>query len=135
MDRNRILYFIVGAALTAFGYVIRVMQVENYHRSSTILIAMGLFFIFALMFRKAHEGILFMIEMLTCYAIHFIRLTNIPWYNTVYDSELGKIVLGGPIMTNGSFQYMVLVYILCGVVLGLFFEMIIRQYNKIGLGD
>ncbi len=135
MERNKLLYFIVGAALTAFGYVIRVMQVENYHRSSTILIAMGLFFIFAIMFKKANEGILLTIELLVCFGIHIIRLTNIPWYNAMYDSDLGKIVMGGPILQNGSFQYIILVYILCGVVLGLFFEMIIRQYNKIGLGD
>ena len=55
MDRNKLLYFIVGGVLVTFGYVTRVMQVENYYRSSTILIVMGLFFIFALMFKKANE--------------------------------------------------------------------------------
>lgn len=129
MDRNRLMYFLVGGILVAFGYVVRVMQVENYYRSSTILIVMGLFFLFALMFRKAKEGVLIVIELIVCCGLHLIRLTNIPWYNLIYDSQLGEIVLGGP------FQYMVLVYILCGTFLGLLFELIVRQYNHIGLGD
>ena len=129
MDRNKLLYFIVGGVLVTFGYVTRVMQVENYYRSSTILIVMGLFFIFALMFKKANEGVLILIDLLVCGGIHVIRLVNMPWYNTIYDSDVGILIFGGP------FQYMVLVYVLCGTALGLFFEMIIKQYNRIGLGD
>lgn len=129
MDRNKLLYFIVGGVLVTFGYVTRVMQVENYYRSSTILIVMGLFFIFALMFKKANEGVLILIDLLVCGGIHVIRLVNMPWYNTIYDSDVGILIFGGP------FQYMILVYVLCGTALGLFFEMIIKQYNRIGLGD
>ena len=129
MDRNRLLYFLVGGGLVAFGYVIRVMQVENYHRSSTILIVMGLFYIFALMFRKANEGVLIIIDLLVCCGLHIIRFTNMAWYNHIYDSEYGTLVLGGP------FQYNILLYILCGTFLGVLSEMIVRQYNKIGLGD
>ena len=47
----------------------------------------------------------------------------------IYDSPFGELVFGGP------FQYMILVYVLCGTFLGLLFEMIIKQYNRIGLGD
>ena len=129
MDRNKLLYFIVGVALTAFGYVTRVMQVENYYRSSTILITMGLFFIFAILFKKANAGWLILTDIVVCGGLHLLRLTNIPWYNILYDSQLGEIILGGP------FQYMVLVYVLCGTMLGSLFEMIMRQYNRIGLGD
>ncbi len=129
MDRNKLLYFIVGAALIVFGYATRVMQVENYYRSSTILITMGLFFIFALMFKKANAGVLILIDLLVCGGLHLVRLTNIPWYNILYDSKIGEVILGGP------FQYMVLVYVLCGTFLGLLFEMIMRQYNKIGFVD
>ena len=129
MDRNKLLYFIVGGALIGVGYAARVMQVDNYYRSSTILIVMGLFFIFAQMFKKAKEGAIILIELLVCGGIHAIRLTNIPWYNMIYDSQFGELVFGGP------FQYMILVYVLCGTFLGLLFEMIIKQYNRIGLGD
>ena len=129
MDRNRLLYFLVGGLLITTGYVVRVMQVENYCRSSTILIVMGLFYIFALMFRKANEGVLIVIELAVCCGLHIVRLTNIAWYNHIYDSTFGEIVLGGP------FQYNVLLYILCGTFLGVLSEMIIRQYNHIGLGD
>lgn len=129
MDRNKLLYFIVGATLIVFGYVTRVMQVENYYRSSTILITMGLFFIFALMFKKANAGVLILIDLLVCGGLHLVRLTNIPWYNILYDSKIGEVILGGP------FHYMVLVYVLCGTFLGLLFEMIMRQYNKIGFVD
>lgn len=129
MDRNRLLYFLVGGGLVAFGYVVRVMQVENYARSSTILIVMGLFYIFALMFRKANEGVLIVIELAVCCGLHIIRFTNMAWYNHIYDSRLGEIVLGGP------FHYTVLIHILFGVVLGVLSEMIVRQYNRIGLGD
>lgn len=129
MDRNKLLYFIVGAALTAFGYVTRVMHVENYYRSSTILITMGLFFIFAILLKKANSGWLVLTDVLVCGGLHLIRLTNISWYNILYDSQIGELVLGGP------FQYMVLVYVLCGALLGALFEIIMRQYNRIGLGD
>ncbi len=129
MDRNKLLYFIVGGALIGVGYAARVMQVDNYYRSSTILIVMGLFFIFALMFKKAKEGAIILIELLVCGGIHVIRLTNIPWYNMIYDSQFGELVFGGP------FQYMILVYVLCGTFLGLLFEMILKQYNRIGLGN
>ena len=129
MDRNKLLYFIIGVVLVTFGYATRVMQVENYYRSSTILIAMGMFFILALMFRKANEGILILIGLLICGGLHAMRLINIPWYNVIYDSDVGTLILGGP------FQYMVLVYVLCGTALGLFFEMVVKQYNRIGLGD
>ena len=129
MDRNKLLYFIVGGLLITVGYAARVMRVENYYRSSTILIVMGLFFIFALMFKKANEGVLILIDLLVCGGLHVVRLINIPWYNMIYDSDVGTLILGGP------FQYMVLVYVLCGTALGLFFEMIIKQYNKIGLGN
>lgn len=129
MDRNKLLYFLIGGVLVTFGYVVRVMQVENYYRSSTILIVMGMFFIFALMFKKANEGVLILIDILVCGGIHAVRLLNIPWYNTMYDSDVGTLILGGP------FQYMILVYVLCGTALGLFFEMVVKQYNKIGLGN
>lgn len=129
MDRNRILYFLVGGGLMAFGYVVRVMRVENYLRSSTILIVMGLFYILALMFRKANEGILIVIELVVCCGLHIIRFTNMAWYNHIYDSQFGELVLGGP------FQYKVLLYILFGTLLGVLSEMIVRQYNRIGLGD
>ena len=111
MDRNKLLYFIVGGALIGVGYAARVMQVDNYYRSSTILIVMGLFFIFALMFKKAKEGAIILIELLVCGGIHAIRLTNIPWYNMIYDSQFGELVFGGP------FQYMILVYVRCGTFL------------------
>lgn len=113
----------------AFGYIVRVMQVENYHRSSTILIVMGVFYILALMFRKANEGVLILIELLVCCGLHIVRFANMAWYNHIYDSQLGELVLGGP------FQYSILLYILCGTFLGVLSEMIIRQYNRIGLGD
>ena len=109
MDRNKLLYFIVGGLLITVGYAARVM--------------------FALMFKKANEGVLILIDLLVCGGLHAVRLINIPWYNMIYDSDVGTLILGGP------FQYMVLVYVLCGTALGLFFEMIIKQYNKIGLGN
>ena len=52
MDRNKLLYFIVGGALIGVGYAARVTQVDNYYRSSTILIVMGLFFIFAILLKN-----------------------------------------------------------------------------------
>ena len=70
MDRNKLLYFIIGGVLITVGYATRVMQVDNYYRSSTILIVMGLFFIFALMFKKAKEGAIILIELLICGGIH-----------------------------------------------------------------
>ena len=129
MDRNRILYFIIGVVIAGLGYALRVMQVENYYRGSAILIAMGIYFILTVLFKRANAFVLFMMDVLLCGGLHLIRLANIPWYNYIYDSPFGTLVIGGPYNT------MILVYVLCGTILGLFFEMVMRQYNKIGLGD
>lgn len=129
MERNRILYFIIGVILTGLGYAMRVMQVENYYRGSAIIIAMGLYFIFAVMFKKASAFFLTAIDILICGGLHIVRFANIPWYNIIYDSQVGELILGGP------FKWQVLLYVLCGTVLGLFFEKIVSQYNRIGLGD
>ena len=82
-----------------------------------------------ILFKKANAGWLILTDIVVCGGLHLLRLTNIPWYNILYDSQMGEIILGGP------FQYMVLVYVLCGTMLGSLFEMIMRQYNRIGLGD
>ena len=54
---------------------------------------------------------------------------NFKWYNLFYASDAGKLVLGGP------FNAKWFLYILIGVILGAILEVIIRQYNRIGLGN
>ena len=112
MQRNRILYFIIAVFLIVVGYVVRMTDISMNPlveecglamEGSFVFITMGIYFLIAIISKKA------------------------AWYIDIYESHAGRIVIGGP------FELRIFVYILVGMVLGIALELVLRQYNKVGL--
>lgn len=129
MVRNRIIYLIIAGILLALGYVTRTLAVERSMEISFVFIAMGLYFIIALILRKAASWVLFLVDFAVVGGLQGLSKLNFKWYNLFYASDLGNIIIGGP------FNLMNFVYILMGVALGAILEVVIRQFNRIGLGN
>ena len=129
MVRNRIIYLIIAGILLALGYVTRTLAVERSMEISFVFIAMGLYFIIALILRKAASWVLVLVDFAVVGGLQGLSKLNFKWYNLFYASDLGNIIIGGP------FNLMNFVYILMGVALGAILEVVIRQFNRIGLGN
>lgn len=129
MERNRLIYVITGVLLLGLGYAVRFMRTEHFYEGSTLIIAMGMYFFLALVFRKAAAWVLTAADLILCGGLQGARLLNIPWYNRFYDSPMGLLIIGGP------FEFRIFIYILFGTLLGAFLEIVIRQFNSIGLGN
>ncbi len=129
MERNKIIYFLISSVLIASGYVIRFMNMELAMEGSFVFITMGLYFLIALIIRKAASWVLFIADFAVMGGLQGLSKMNFKWYNLFYASDAGKLVLGGP------FNAKWFLYILIGVILGAILEVIIRQYNRIGLGN
>lgn len=129
MVRNRLLYFVIAAVLMAAGYVIRTLQIDLAMEASFVFISMGFYFIVAIILRKAASWVLFIVSFLIIGGLQGLSKMNFKWYNLFYASDIGKIVIGGP------FDLMLFVYILIGIALGTILEIVIRQFNKVGLGN
>ena len=129
MVRNRILYFIIAAILMTLGYVTRTLAVERSMEISFVFNSMGLYFLIALILRKAASWVLFLVDFAGVGGLQGLSKLNFKWYNLFYASDIGHIIIGGP------FNLMYFVYILIGVALGAILEVVIRQFNRIGLGN
>lgn len=129
MERNKLLYFAIGAFLIIGGYIIRVMNQELAFEGSFIFISMGMYFILALIMKNSQSWALFIADFAIMGGLQGLSKMNFKWYNLLYASDVGKFVIGGP------FNVISFVYILIGVALGFFLEMVVRQHNSIGLGN
>lgn len=129
MVRNKLLYFIIAVVLMAAGYVIRTLSVDHAMEVSFVFISMGSYFLVALILRKAASWVLYLVDFAIVGGLQGLSKMNFKWYNIFYASDIGKIIIGGP------FDLMLFVYILIGVTLGSILEVVIRQFNKIGLGN
>ena len=138
MQRNRILYFIIGAVLIVVGYIVRITDISIMAgaderkfamEGSFVFITMGLYFIVAVIFRKAAAWVVGGIAFLAVAFFQLFRKMEFGWYNNLYESDIGRIIIGGP------FELRLFVYILIGMVLGAALELVLRQYNQIGLAD
>lgn len=129
MERNKILYFLISAFLITVGYVIRIMNMDLAMEGSFVFITMGMYFFIALLIRKGASWVLFIADFAVMGGLQGLSKMNFKWYNLFYASEPGKLLLGGP------FSVKSFLYILIGIILGAILEVVIRQYNRIGLGD
>lgn len=138
MQRNRIVYFIIAVILIVVGYVVRITDLSVSSgigakkfamEGSFVFIAMGLYFITAVIFRKAACWVCGSIAFVVLSIPQLFRKMEYGWYNSFYDGSAGRIVLGGP------FELRVFVYIFIGMILGAALELVLRQYNQIGLGN
>ncbi len=129
MRRNRIVYFIIAAVLMAAGYVIRYMDQGPSMEGSFIFISMGVYFLAAVMFRKAAAWVLCIVDLIIMLGLQSMSRMNIDWYSTFYKSYIGNMIIGGPFTTR------IIIYIVMGIALGTILEILIRQYNCIGMGD
>ncbi len=138
MKRNRILYFIVGVVLIVLGYIVRVADANGTPdpeegmfamEGSFIFITMGLYFLVAVVLRKAAAWVVGGVAFLLVSFFQLFRKMEFGWYNNLYESDVGRIVIGGP------FELRIFVYILIGMILGAALELVLRQYNQIGLAD
>lgn len=138
MQRNRIAYFIIAVVLIVVGYVVRVTDVSVSSgvgakklamEGSFVFIAMGFYFITAIVLRKAAAWVCGGIAFAVLAFPQLFRKMEYGWYNSFYDGNVGRIVLGGP------FEFRIFVYIFIGMILGAALELVLRQYNSIGLGN
>ncbi|MEE3404333.1 MAG: hypothetical protein VZR73_09635, partial [Acutalibacteraceae bacterium] len=90
---------------------------------------MGMYFIVAVVFRKAAAWVVGGVSFLLVAFLQLFRKMEFGWYNSLYESEVGRIIIGGP------FEFRLFIYILIGMVLGAALELVLRQYNQIGLSD
>lgn len=128
MERNKLRYSFFAILFLVLGYIARTGGDTFARQASFILITAGIFFIFSLILKKAAGWVLVMIDLLICGGIHFLRLLQFPEYNKIYDSDIGKFILGGPFDTK------IFLYILIGAVGAAAIELCLRQFNKIGMG-
>ena len=96
---------------------------------SFVFITMGMYFIVAVVFRKAAAWVVGGVSFLLVAFLQLFRKMEFGWYNSLYESEVGRIIIGGP------FEFRLFIYILIGMVLGAALELVLRQYNQIGLSD
>ncbi len=136
MQRNRILYFLIGAVLITAGYIVRITDIsisagaderKFAMEGSFVFITMGFYFIFAVLFRRAAAWVVGGAAFLTVAFFQLFRKMEFGWYNSLYESSAGRVVLGGP------FEFRLLIYIFIGTLLGAALEIVLRQYNRVGL--
>ena len=136
MQRNRILYFLIGAVLVAAGYVVRVTDIsvsvggderKFAMEGSFVFITMGVYFLFAVIFRRAAAWLVGGIAFISVSFFQIFRKMEYGWYIDIYESSAGRVVLGGP------FELRLLIYIFIGTILGAALELVLRQYNRVGL--
>ncbi len=136
MQRNRILYFIIGVVLIIMGYIVRVTDMSMNPtidekrlamEGSFVFITMGIYFLIAVIFKKAAAWVVGGISYLLVAFFQIFRKMEFGWYIDIYESNVGRIVIGGP------FELRIFLYILVGMVLGIALELVLRQYNKVGL--
>lgn len=136
MQRNRIMYFIIAVVLLAIGYVVRVTglsivtAVDNRKftmEGSFVFITMGVYFLIAVIFKKAAAWVVGGIAFVGVGFFQLFRKMEFGWYIDIYESNIGRIIFGGP------FGPRLFIYILIGVILGAALEIVLRQYNKVGL--
>ena len=135
MQRNRILYFIIAVFLIVVGYVVRMTDISMNPlveecglamEGSFVFITMGIYFLIAIISKKAAAWVVGGISYLLA-VNSAARKVEVGWYIDIYESHAGRIVIGGP------FELRIFVYILVGMVLGIALELVLRQYNKVGL--
>lgn len=138
MQRNRIVYFIIAVVLIVVGYVVRVTDVsvdsgigakKFAMEGSFIFIAMGFYFITAIILRKAASWVCGSVAFVVIAIPQLFRKMEYGWYNSFYDGNMGRIILGGP------FEARIFAYIFIGMILGAALELVLRQYNRIGFGN
>lgn len=133
MKRNRIVYFIIGVVFLIIGYVIRIMNALLSMESSFIFIAIGVYFLLAVILRKASAWVLILVDLAIIGGLQALTITHmacLEWYREFcLKTEIGHIVIGGPLSSR------IAIYIVMGIALGAIIELLMRQYNKIGLGD
>lgn len=129
MERNKLLYFAVGAFLIVGGYIIRSLNRDLAFEGSFVFISMGMYFILALIMKKSASWALFITDYAIMGGLQGLSKMNFKWYNLLYASDAGRFVIGGP------FNVRVFIYILIGVTLGAILELVLRQHNSIGLGS
>lgn len=136
MQRNRIMYFIIGVILLIIGYVVRIAGVsiatgvDNRKFSmegSFVFITMGVYFIIAIIFKRAAAWVVGGIAFIAVGFLQLFRKMEFGWYIDIYESNVGRMVIGGP------FELRLFIYIFIGMILGAALELILRQYNKVGL--
>ncbi len=136
MHRNRLKYFIIAAVLIVIGYIVRLTDItmtpneeekKFAMEGSFVFITMGIYFLTALILRKAAAWIVGGAAFLFVAFFQLFRMMEYGWYISIYDSYAGRVVLGGP------FAPRLLVYILIGAILGAALEIILRQYNRVEL--
>ncbi len=138
MQRNRIAYFIIAVILIVVGYIVRITDIaissgmdekKFAMEGSFVFIAMGFYFLLAVVFRKAACWVIGIIDFAMIAFLQLFRKMEYGWYNAFYEGEIGRIVVGGP------FELRLFIYIFIGMILGAALELILRQYNSIGLGN
>ena len=136
MQRNRILYFIIAVVLIIVGYIVRVTDMSMNPspderrlamEGSFVFITMGMYFLVAVIFKKAAAWVVGGISFLSVAFLQIFRKMEFGWYINIYESDIGRIIIGGP------FELRLLLYILVGMILGIALELVLRQYNKVGL--
>ncbi|MBQ9461374.1 MAG: hypothetical protein IJU51_05580 [Clostridia bacterium] len=136
MQRNRILYFIIAVVLIIVGYIVRVTDMSMNPTSderrlamegSFVFITMGVYFLVAVIFKKAAAWVVGGISFFSVAFLQIFRKMEYGWYIDIYESNIGRIIIGGP------FELRLLLYILVGMILGIALELVLRQYNKVGL--
>ena len=124
--------------LIIVGYIVRVTDLsiggdieekKFAMEGSFVFITMGMYFIVAVVFRKAAAWVVGGVSFLLVAFLQLFRKMEFGWYNSLYESEVGRIIIGGP------FEFRLFIYILIGMVLGAALELVLRQYNQIGLSD
>ncbi len=128
MERNRIRYFIVAVALLIFGYVTRTFDDVFWKNTSYAIITAGVYFIIAIILKKAAAWVVLIIDLFICCGLQTLRLFSVEWYNTFYDSDIGRFIIGGP------FSVTIFTYIFIGSVIGALLEIGLRQFNQVGMG-
>ena len=136
MQRNRILYFIIAVFLIVVGYVVRMTDISMNPlveecglamEGSFVFITMGIYFLIAIISKKAAAWVVGGISYLLVAFLQIFRKVEFGWYIDIYESSVGRIVIGGP------FQFRLFIYIFIGMILGAALELVLRQYNKVGL--
>lgn len=128
MERNRIRYFIVSVVFLVCGYLTRTIIDVFWHNTSFALITVGLYFLLAILFRKAAAWVLLILDLFIGCGLQVLRTLDVEWYNDFYDSAIGVFVIGGPFSTT------TLTYIFIGAVAGALLELGLRQFNQVGMG-
>ncbi len=136
MQRNRIMYFIIGVVLIVIGYVVRITGISIASavdsrkfamEGSFVFITMGVYFIIAIIIKKAAAWVVGGAAFLIVAFLQLFRKMEFGWYISIYESNVGRVVIGGP------FELRLFIYIFVGMILGAALELILRQYNKVGL--